>query len=60
MLNRMFIRKERMEYILSGVVIIILLIDTIAVFVAGYVAIGVISVIGLLAVGLLGVIGSRS
>ena len=60
MLNRMFIRKEQMEYILSGVVIIILLIDTIAVFAAGYVAIGVISVIGLLAVGLLGVIGSRS
>lgn len=53
-------RKEQMEYIISAIVIIILFIDTIAVFVAGYIAIGVISVIGLLAVGLLAVINSRS
>ena len=45
--------REQIEGILSIVLIIALLIDTIAVFVAGYVVIGIISVIGLLAVGLL-------
>ena len=63
MINRvkgMINRKEQTEYIISAAVIIILLIDTIAVFVAGYITIGVISVIGLLTIGLLGVIQSRS
>jgi len=56
MLNRekgIFKNREQIEGILSIVLIIALLIDTIAVFIAGYVFIGIISVIGLLAVGLL-------
>ena len=53
-------RKEMMETIISGVVIIILLIDTIAVFFAGYIVIGIISLIGLLGIGLLAFLNLRS
>ena len=63
MLNRgkgTFNNREQIEGILSIIVIITLLIDTIAVFVAGYIAIGIISFIGLLAVGLLVFMGLKS
>ena len=52
-------RKEQLETIISGAVILILLIDTIAIFVAGYAVIGVISLIGLLGIGLLAYLNLR-